>query len=87
MQVSNLWSDLLIDQILGNVNLSQGQLVMVFVVQHVHKIGIEWMDVLKKKKQHETKHILTRTTRRNKIKHYSTREILHGDLRQVLGSR
>lgn len=55
MQVSNLWSDLLINQILGNVNLSQGQLVMVFVVQHVHKIGIEWMDVLKK--QNKTKHI------------------------------
>lgn len=52
VQVSNLWSDLLIDQILGNVNLSQGQLVMVFVVKHVHKIGIEWMDILKKTTTH-----------------------------------
>lgn len=40
---------LLIDQILGNVYLSQCQFIMVFVIQNIHQICIEGMDVLKNK--------------------------------------
>lgn len=36
----------LVNQVLGDVDLTQGQFVMVFVVQHVHQISIERMDVL-----------------------------------------
>lgn len=41
---------LLVNQILGNVYLSQCQFIMVFVVQHIHQIGIEWVDVLQRRK-------------------------------------
>ena len=42
-------TNLLVNQVLGDVYLSQSQLIMVFVVQHVHQVGVERMDVLKEK--------------------------------------
>lgn len=52
VQVSKICFNILVDQILGDVNLSQGQLVMVFVVQDVHQVGVEWVDVLQKQIKH-----------------------------------
>lgn len=42
---------LLVNQILGNVNLSQSQLVVIFVVQNVHQICIKRMNILRQKKR------------------------------------
>lgn len=39
---------LLVNQILGNINLPQSQLVVIFVIENVHQICIKRMDVLKK---------------------------------------
>lgn len=52
MQVSKLCFNILVDQILGDVNLSQGQLVMVLVIQDVHQVGVERVDVLQKQTKH-----------------------------------
>lgn len=48
MVVSKFCFNILVDQILGDVNLSQGQLVMVLVIQDVHQVGVERVDVLQK---------------------------------------
>lgn len=52
VRVSKICFNILVNQILGDVNLSQGQLVMVFVVQDVHQVGIERVDVLQKQIKH-----------------------------------
>lgn len=38
--------NLRIDQVSGGVELAERQFVMVLVVQHVHQIGVEGMDVV-----------------------------------------
>lgn len=38
--------NLRIDQMTGSIQLAQSQFVMVLVVQNVHEIRIEWMDIV-----------------------------------------
>jgi len=47
--------DLLIDEILGDVELAQGQFVVVLIVQDVHQVGVERVDVLRRP-QNTTRH-------------------------------
>lgn len=71
-------TNLLVNQIFSDVYLSQGQLIMVFVIQHIHQISIERMDVLKGKKKITHFQISPTETRRNSE---------HTDLRRAWGSR
>ena len=36
----------LINFVSGNVHLAQSKLVVIFVIQNVHQVGIEWMNIL-----------------------------------------
>lgn len=47
-QIENVADDQLlpVNQMSCRVQLTQRQFVMIFVVQHVHQIGIEWMDII-----------------------------------------
>lgn len=38
--------NILIDEMLRLVNLSQGELVVVFVIKNVHQVGIKRVDIL-----------------------------------------
>lgn len=96
-------TNLLVDQILGNVYLSQGQFIMVFVIQHVHQISVEWVDVLKENDTvpnftwtsgnmllvSDTKGVhLQHDILTTKVISYYTRDFLkHLHLRQAWGSR
>ena len=40
---------LLVNKVSGCVDLTQGQFEMVFIVQHIDKVSIEWMYILNKR--------------------------------------
>lgn len=44
-------ADLLVDQVLAGVQLAKGELVVVFVIEHVHQVGEEGMDFLRERKK------------------------------------
>lgn len=40
-------TDSLVNEVLGDVDLTKGQFIMIFVIQHIHQISIEGMDILR----------------------------------------
>jgi len=39
----------LVDFVSGNVHLAKSKLVVVFVIQYIHQVCIEWMNILPSK--------------------------------------
>lgn len=40
-------TDSLINEVLGDVDLTKSQFIMIFIIQHIHQISIEGVDILR----------------------------------------
>lgn len=40
-------TDSLINEVLGDVDLTKSQFIMIFIIQHIHQISVEGVDILR----------------------------------------
>lgn len=58
-------TDSLVNKVLGDVDLTQSQFIMIFIIQHIHQISIEGVNILK----HTHSHLPTKQ-RMNRKNHH-----------------
>lgn len=58
-------TDSLVNKVFGDVDLTQSQFIMIFIIQHIHQISIEGVNILKHTQLSHlsTKQVMTRKNR------------------------